>query len=132
MVHEGAAVLEFLRQGMIKTKRWVLHAKIHKAKVTDANLDYIGSITIDENLLELAGIWLGERVLVVSNTTGERLETYTIAGERGSGEICMNGAAAHRIDVGEEIIIMGFSLSDRPITPTLILVDEANEFVRYL
>ncbi len=68
----------------------------------------------------------------MSNTTGERLETYTIAGERGSGEICMNGAAAHRIDVGEEIIIMGFSLSDRPITPTLILVDEANEFVRYL
>ncbi len=114
------------------TKRWVLHAKIHKARVTDANLDYIGSITIDENLLELAGIWLGERVLVVSNTTGERLETYTIAGERGSGEICMNGAAAHKIDVGEEIIIMGFSLSDRPITPTLILVDEANEFIRYL
>ena len=112
-------------------KRWVLHAKIYKARVTDANLEYIGSITIDENLLELAGIWLGERVLVVSNTTGERLETYTIAGERGSGEICMNGAAAHRIDVGEEII-MGFSLSDRPITPTLILVDEANEFVRYL
>lgn len=113
-------------------KRWVLHAKIHKARVTDANLEYIGSITIDENLLELAGIWLGERVLVVSNTTGERLETYTTAGERGPGEICMNGAAAHRIDAGEEIIIMGFSLSDRPIRPTLILVDEANEFVRYL
>lgn len=70
----------------------------------------------------------------MSNTTGERLETYTIAiaGERGSGEIRMNCAAAHRIDVGEEIIIMGFSLSDRPITPTLILVDEGNEFVRYL
>ena len=114
------------------TKRWVLRAKIHKAKVTDTNIDYIGSITIDENLLELAGIWLGERGLVVSNTKGERLETYTIAGERGSGEICMNGAAARRIDVGEKIIIMGFSLSDRPITPTLILVDESNEFVRYL
>ena len=131
-MHEVATGLELLYQGMIMTKRWVLRAKIHKANVTDANLDYIGSITIDENLLELAGIWLGERVLVVSNTTGKRLETYTIAGERGSGDICMNGAAAHRIDVGEEIIIMGFSLSDRPITPTLILVDEANEFVRYL
>ncbi|MCJ7825688.1 MAG: aspartate 1-decarboxylase [Anaerolineales bacterium] len=114
------------------TERWVLRAKIHKAKVTDANLDYVGSITMDENLLELAGIWAGEKVLVVSNTTGERLETYTIARERGSGDICMNGAAAHRIDVGEEIIIMGFSLGDRPITPTLILVDKSNEFVRYL
>ncbi len=74
----------------------------------------------------MAGIWLGERVLVVSNTTGERLETYTIAGDRGSGEICMNGAAAHTIDVGKELILMGFSLSDRPITPTLSLVDEGN------
>ncbi len=131
-MYEVTTVLEFLRQGMIMTKRWVLRAKIHKAKVTDTNIDYIGSITIDENLLELAGIWLGERGLVVSNTKGEQLESYTIAGERGSGEICMNGAAARRIDVGEKIIIMGFSLSDRPITPTLILVDESNEFVRYL
>ena len=114
------------------TMRWVLHAKIHKAKVTVANPDYIGSITIDENLLELAGMWSGERVLVVSNTTGERLETYTIAGERGTGVICMNGGGAHRIGVGEEIIIMGFTLSDRPIAPTLILVDETNAYVRHL
>ncbi len=74
-MYEVATVLEFLRQGMIMTKRWVLRAKIHKAKVIAANIDYIGSITIDENLLELAGIWLGERVLVVSNTKGEWLET---------------------------------------------------------
>ncbi len=80
MKYEVAKVLELLRQGMIMTKRWVLHAKIHTAKVTGANLDYIGSITIDENLLELASMWLGERVLVVSNTTGERLEIYMIAG----------------------------------------------------
>ena len=75
---------------------------------------------------------MGEWVLVVRNTTGERLETYPIGRRARFGEICMNRAAAHRIDVGEEIIIMGFSLSDRPITPTLILVDESNEFVRYL
>jgi aspartate 1-decarboxylase len=113
-------------------KRWVLHAKIHKAKVTDANLAYVGSITIDADLIERAGLWPGERVLVVSNTTGARLETYVIEGEHGSGKICMNGAAAHLIKVGDEIIIMGFELSDRPLEPTIILVDERNQFVKYL
>jgi aspartate 1-decarboxylase len=113
-------------------KRWVLHAKIHKANVTDANLAYVGSITIDADLIERAGLWPGERVLVVSNTSGARLETYVIEGERGSGKICMNGAAAHLIKVGDEIIIMGFELSDKPIEPTLILVDENNRFVKFL
>lgn len=113
-------------------KRWVLHAKIHKATVTDANLAYVGSITLDADLIERAGLWPGERVLVVSNTSGARLETYVIEGERGSGKICMNGAAAHLIKVGDEIIIMGFELSDGPIEPTLILVDENNQFVKYL
>ena len=113
-------------------KRWVLHAKIHKATVTDANLAYVGSITLDADLIERAGLWPGERVLVVSNTSGARLETYVIEGERGSGKICMNGAAAHLIKVGDEIIIMGFELSDEPIEPTLILVDENNQFVKYL
>jgi aspartate 1-decarboxylase len=112
--------------------RWLLRSKIHKAVVTDANLDYVGSITVDSALLERAGIWPGERVLVVSNSTGARLETYTIAGERDSGGICMNGAAAHRIKVGEEIIIMGFELSEKPIQPTMILVDAHNRFVREL
>lgn len=112
--------------------RWFLRSKIHKARVTEANVDYIGSITIDEELIEKAGLLPGEKVLVVSNTSGERLETYVIAGERGSGMICMNGAAAHVIKKGEEIIIMGFELSDKPVEAKNILVDENNRFIRYL
>jgi aspartate 1-decarboxylase len=112
--------------------RWLLRSKIHNATVTDANLAYIGSITIDMELAERVGLWEGERVLVVSNTSGERLETYVIAGERGSGVMCMNGAAAHVIKTGEEIIVMGFELCDRPIEPKIILVDRENRFVRNL
>jgi len=112
--------------------RWVLRSKIHKATVTEANLKYVGSITIDEDLVERAGLMEGERVLITSNDSGSRLETYVILGERGSGVICMNGAAAHLIKAGEEIIIMGFELSERPITPQVILVDEQNRFVRHL
>jgi aspartate 1-decarboxylase len=112
--------------------RFFLRSKIHKAIVTEADLDYIGSITIDEALIEKAGLLPGEKVLVVSNTSGARLETYVIEGERGSGVICMNGAASHLIKKGEEIIIMGFELSEKPIEPKNILVDENNRFVRYL
>jgi len=112
--------------------RWLLRSKIHKATVTEANLNYIGSITIDETLIEQVGLMPGEKVLVVCNTSGARLETYVIIGERDSGVICMNGAAAHLIDAGNEIIIMGFELTDQPLEPTAILVDEQNKFVRYL
>ena len=112
--------------------RWVLRSKIHKATVTDANVAYVGSITIDEALIERVGLWPGEKVLVVSNTSGARLETYVIAGERGSGVINMNGAAAHLIKRGEEIIIIGFELTERPIVPRQILVDRDNRFVRDL
>jgi len=112
--------------------RWVLRSKIHKAHVTEANLNYTGSITIDEDLIEKASFWPGEKVLVVSNTSGARLETYVIAGKRNSGIICMNGAAAHLIKKGEEIIIMGFELTDKPIKPKNILVDKNNKFVKYL
>ena len=84
--------------------RFVLRSKIHKATVTDADLEYIGSITIDQDLIERVGFWAGEKVLVVSNTSGARLETYIIIGKQGSGVICMNGAAAHLIKKGEEII----------------------------
>jgi aspartate 1-decarboxylase len=112
--------------------RWVLRSKIHKATVTEANPAYIGSITIDEALVEKAGLIQGERVLISSNHSGARLETYIILGERGSGAICMNGAAAHLIKAGEEIIIMGFELSEGPITPRVLLVDRQNKFVRYL
>lgn len=112
--------------------RSVLRSKIHNAYVTEANLAYIGSITIDEDLIERSGLWPGEKVLVVSNTTGARLETYVIVGTRGSGTICMNGAAAHLIQTGEQIIIMGFELTDKPLTPKIVLVDQDNRFVRYL
>ncbi|MBI3158484.1 MAG: aspartate 1-decarboxylase [Chloroflexi bacterium] len=112
--------------------RTLLRSKIHKARVTEANLGYIGSISIDLDLIEKADLWVGEKVLVVSNTTGARLETYVIEGARGSGQITMNGAAAHLIQTGEEIIIMAFDLADAPIRPTQILVDENNKFVRYL
>jgi len=112
--------------------RWVLRSKIHKATVTEADINYIGSITIDEDLAERVGLWSGEKVLVVSNTSGARLETYVMIAKRGSGTICMNGAAAHLIKKGEEIIIFGFELSDKPIDPKMILVDEKNRFVRNL
>jgi aspartate 1-decarboxylase len=109
-----------------------MRSKIHKAVVTEANLEYIGSITIDEDLLDLVGLWPNEKVLVVSNTSGARLETYVLVGERGSGVICMNGAAAHLVQAGEEIIIIGFELTNKPLQATAILVNEKNEFVEYL
>jgi len=112
--------------------RWVLRSKIHKAVVTEADVDYVGSITIDEDLIDKVGFWPGEKVLVVSNTSGERLETYVIAGKRGSGEICMNGAAALVIKRGEEIIVMGFELAAEPVTPKIILVDSNNKFLQQL
>lgn len=112
--------------------RWLMRSKIHNATVTEANVAYIGSITIDEDLLDLCGLWAGERVLVVSNTSGARLETYTIAGPRGSGYIGVNGAAAHQIGEGEEVIIIGFELTDKPVAPKAILVDRQNRFVRDL
>ncbi len=112
--------------------RHVLRSKIHNAYVTEANLAYIGSITIDEDLMDAVGLWEGERVLVVSNTSGSRLETYVIKGERGSGKIAMNGAAAHLIAESEQIIIMGFELTDAPIIPSVVLVDRHNKLDRYL
>lgn len=88
----------------------ILKSKIHRVKVTEANLDYVGSITIDEALMEAANIYPGERVQVVDNDNGARLETYVIAGKRGSGCICMNGAAAHLIHVGDTVIIMAYAM----------------------
>ena len=112
--------------------RWLLRSKIHNATVTEANLHYIGSITIDMDLCDRTGLWPGEKVLVVSNTSGARLETYVIAGEHGSGAIEMNGAAAHLIKRGEEVIIMGFELASGPVEARAILVDRDNRFVRDL
>lgn len=88
----------------------ILKSKIHRVTVTEANLEYIGSITIDEDLMDAAGIFSGEKVAVVDNTNGARLETYAIPGKRGSGCICMNGAAAHLIKPGDMVIIMAYAM----------------------
>ena len=87
----------------------ILKSKIHRVQVTEANLEYIGSITIDEDLMDAAAIVSGERVQVVDNTNGARLETYVIAGEPASGVICLNGAAAQLVDVGDKVIIMAYA-----------------------
>lgn len=112
--------------------RELMCSKIHKATVTEANLAYIGSVTIDSDLMDKCDLWEGQKVLIVSNTSGARLETYTIRGPAGSGVVCINGAAAHLVKEGEEVIIIGFQLSEHPIEPKCILVNEKNEFAGYL
>ena len=87
----------------------VLKSKIHRVTVTEARLDYIGSITIDEELMDASGIIAGERVYIVNNNNGERLDTYVIKGERGSGVICLNGAAARKVQPGDIVIIMSYA-----------------------
>ena len=88
----------------------ILKSKIHRVTVTEANLDYIGSITIDEDLMEAANIYAGEKVQIVDNTNGARIETYVIPGKRGSGCICINGAAAHLVHVADTVIIMAYAM----------------------
>jgi aspartate 1-decarboxylase len=87
----------------------VVKSKIHRVTVTEARLDYIGSITIDQDLLDAANILIGERVYIVNNNNGERLDTYTIAGPRGSGVVCLNGAAARKVQPGDIVIIMSYA-----------------------
>lgn len=110
---------------------YMLKGKIHTATVTEANLNYMGSITVDEDLLDAAGILVGERVQVVNNNNGARLETYTIAGERGSGVVCLNGAAARLAQVGDIVIIMCYALMTdeeaKTIIPDVVIVDEKNK-----
>jgi len=108
----------------------VLKAKIHRATVTQAELDYVGSITIDEALIEAAGIREYERVQVVDINNGNRLETYVIAGERNSGVICLNGAAARLVEIGDKVIIMAYVLLNEQELeghhPTVVFVDHEN------
>ena len=106
----------------------LIKSKIHRATVTEANLDYIGSITIDRDLMERADLVPGERVHVWNVANGQRFETYTMPGERGSGVICVNGAAAHRVRKGDKVIIVSFVMTDERIEPRMILVDEENRF----
>ncbi len=95
-------------------------SKIHKATVTDANLNYEGSVTIDEDLMDASNILAGERVQIVNNNNGERIETYVIKGERGSGTICLNGAAARKAEIGDIVIIISYAW---------LSVDEAKAFI---
>lgn len=113
--------------------RQVLLAKIHRATVTEADVNYVGSITIDQDLMDKVGMLPGELVHVWNGTNGERLETYTIAGERGSRIIQMNGPAALRCRVGDKIVIASFLLTDEPevVTPKVALVDDENRFTGY-
>lgn len=110
----------------------MLRGKIHRATVTEARLDYEGSITVDADLLDRAGIWVGEKVTVAVIETGARFETYTLPGERGSGVIALNGAAARLAAVGDKVIIMGYELTDKPIRAKVILVDAYNKVAREL
>ena len=112
-------------------KRLLLKSMIMHAKVVQADLRYVGSITIDEDLIEKSNLSPNENVLVVDHTNGKRLETYVIKGERGSGMICMNGAAAHLVNQGDTIDIMAFAWSNGDASPLFIEVDEQNRFSRY-
>lgn len=112
----------------------MFHGKIHRATVTEANLEYMGSITIDSELLELSGILPGERVQVVDNNNGNRLETYVIAGEPGSGVICLNGAAARKVVVGDTVIIIAYAMMNeeeaKNFVPKVVMVDEKNRPIK--
>ena len=105
-------------------------SKIHRATVTEANLNYVGSITIDEDLMDAANLIEGERVQIVNNNNGERLETYVIPGERGSGVICLNGAAARKAEVGDIVIIISYGWMTpeeaREFKPDTVFPDENN------
>ena len=109
--------------------RSMLRSKIHRATVTELRLDYEGSITIDQTLLDKAGIWVGEKVLIADVNNGSRFETYIISGERDSGIIAINGAAAPLCNEGDKVIIMGFELTDEPIHANVVLVDSDNKIV---
>ena len=112
--------------------RIVLRSKIHRAYITDSNPDYIGSIVIDRALMDKVDMWEYEKVLICDITNGNRFETYAIAGESGSGVVSIQGAAAKLVDKGDCIIIMSFDVTDDPIEPKMILVNEHNDFVEYL
>ena len=114
--------------------RTMMKSKIHRATVTQADLHYVGSVTIDSALMEAADLLEGEKVAVVDVTNGARLETYVIPGERGSGVIGMNGAAAHLVQPGDLVIIMSYALFDdvvaRTLKPRVVHVDEKNRIVK--
>lgn len=111
----------------------ILKSKIHKVKVTEANLQYIGSITVDENLMDAANIIENEKVQVVNINNGERIETYVIKGKRGSGIICLNGPAARKAEIGDVVIIISYASMDfqeaKSFVPSVVFPDENNKII---
>ena len=111
----------------------VVKSKIHRVKVSGADLNYIGSITIDEDLMDAANIIRGEKVQIVNNNNGERLETYVIPGPRGSGELTLNGAAARKVNVGDVLIIISYAIMDieeaKNFNPALVFPNEVNNLL---
>lgn len=111
--------------------RMMLNSKIHRATVTEADLNYVGSITIDQDLLDAVGMLANEKVHIVNNNNGARFETYIIAGERGSGVICVNGAAARLVQRGDIVIILSYAYvmneNARDHKPTVAIMDENNQ-----
>lgn len=109
----------------------VLKSKLHCVTVTDANLQYMGSITIDEDLMDAANLIAGEKVQIVDNNNGERFETYIIKGERGSGCICLNGAAARKVQMGDTVIIIAYAIMDfeeaKHYQPVVVFPKEGNK-----
>ncbi|MGV3488113.1 MAG: aspartate 1-decarboxylase [Tuberibacillus sp.] len=116
--------------------RTVMRSKIHRARVTDANLNYVGSITIDEDIMDAVGIAPNEKVQIVNNNNGERLETYVIPGKRGSGDICLNGAAARLVQKGDIVIIVAYGVvSDEELRthqPIIAIMDENNHIAELI
>lgn len=112
--------------------RAICKSKIHHAVVTEANVEYIGSIAIDRELMDRVDIVPGEKVAVWNVTSGQRVETYALPAPAGSGEIIVNGAAAHRFRPGDRIIIVAFILTDEPVEPRMVRVDARNRFVEWL
>lgn len=114
----------------------MMKGKLHRATVTQADINYVGSITIDHDLLKASGILPGEKVQVVNIDNGTRLETYTIAGEAGSGVICLNGAAARLVQVGDKVIIIAYAMMDeneaKKIRPKVVILDEHNKITKIM
>ncbi|RCW51072.1 L-aspartate 1-decarboxylase [Paenibacillus prosopidis] len=114
----------------------MMKSKLHRATVTEANLNYVGSITIDENLMDAANIWENEKVQIVNNNNGARFETYVITGERGSGVICLNGAAARQVQPGDQVIIISYAMMTddeaREHKPIVTILDQNNRPLQLL
>jgi len=112
-------------------QRIMMKSKLHRATVTEANLNYVGSITIDEDLMDAANLWENEKVQIVNNNNGARLETYIITGERGSGVICLNGAAARLVQPGDQVIIISYAVMEeaeaKSYKPVVVILDSDNK-----